>query len=287
MLNIHVTSETQQLRSVIIGYPDNFLLVEPEIINETQKKYYFGAERPLRQNVIRELNGLRHTLQVHGIEVLQPDPVPGIPDQLMTRDIGVVVGDTFVVTRMARQSRRDEWLGINKYLERIRTRRIIKVPDEMVLEGGDVIVDKGHIFVGIGQRSTGAAHRYLAEKFPHFNVVPVQLRAISDGEDVLHLDCAFVPVGDHHALIYANGMTQIPDEIRTNYELIEVTQSEQQRLATNVLSIAPDAVISRPQSGRVNRMMRGCGLRVIELPFNEPPKTGGSFRCCSLPLLRQ
>ncbi|MCP5095003.1 MAG: hypothetical protein GY943_05590 [Chloroflexi bacterium] len=287
MMNIHVTSETQQLRSVIIGYPDNFLQVEPEIINETQKKYYFGAERPLRQNVVRELNGLRHTLQAHGVEVLQPEPLPGIPDQLMTRDIGVVVDDTFVVTRMASQSRRDEWLGINKHLDRIGTKRVIKVPDEIVLEGGDVIVDKGQIFVGISQRSTNAAHRYLAEKFPQFNVIPVPLKPISDGEDVLHLDCAFVPVGDHQALIYPNGMIKIPDEIRANYELIEVNQTEQQRLATNVLSIAPDTVISRPQSGRVNRLMRRRGLRVIELPFNEPPKTGGSFRCCSLPLLRQ
>ena len=30
----------------------------------------------------------------------------------MTRDIGVVIDDTFVVSNMASKSRRDEWLGL-------------------------------------------------------------------------------------------------------------------------------------------------------------------------------
>ena len=286
MHTLCVTSETGRLRSVIIGYPDNFHQVPPAIINETQKQYYFGPNRPTRQQVMAELNGFKATLAQHQVEVLQPVPLAGVPDQLMTRDIGVVIGDTFVVTQMARQSRRDEWLGLLPILDKIGTQRIVKVPDGIVLEGGDVIVDNGRIFVGLSQRTGADGAAFLAGTFPQFEVVPVPLKQLADGEDVLHLDCSFVPVGPGHALIYPAGLAEMPPAIAEQYALIEVTKAEQQILATNVLSISPTQVIARQQAARVNAEMRQRGLTVIELPFNDPPKTGGSFRCCSLPLWR-
>lgn len=286
MQTLCVTSETGRLRSVIIGYPDNFHLVEPAIINETQKQYYFGPNRPTREQVMAELNGYCATLAEHGIEVLQPAPLDGVPDQLMTRDIGVVIGDTFVITQMAQESRRDEWLGLQAILDQIDPQKIIRVPDGVVLEGGDVIVDNGRIFIGLSQRTEPAGVQFIASHFPDFEVIPVPLKQLSDGEDVLHLDCSFLPVGSHHALIYPNGLATIPAAITEQYDLIEVTKAEQQILATNVLSISPTQVISRTKSSRVNAELRRRGLEVIELPFDDPPKTGGSFRCCSLPLWR-
>jgi N-dimethylarginine dimethylaminohydrolase len=286
MQTLCVTSETGRLRSVIIGYPDNFHLVEPAIINETQKQYYFGPNRPTREQVMAELNGYCATLAEHGIEVLQPAPLDGVPDQLMTRDIGVVIGDTFVITQMAQESRRDEWLGLQAILDQIDPQKIVRVPDGVVLEGGDVIVDNGRIFIGLSQRTEPAGVQFIASHFPDFEVIPVPLKQLSDGEDVLHLDCSFLPVGSHHALIYRGGLATIPAAITEQYDLIEVTKAEQQILATNVLSISPTQVISRTKSSRVNAELRRRGLEVIELPFDDPPKTGGSFRCCSLPLWR-
>ena len=233
-----------------------------------------------------ELDGFKTALAQHGVAVLQPIPLDGVPDQLMTRDIGVVIGDTFVVTQMANESRRQEWLGLLPILDKIGTQRVIKVPDDVVLEGGDVIVDNGRIFVGLSQRTQSDGVRFLANHFSQFEVVPVPLKQLADGENVLHLDCSFVPVGAGHALIYADGLAEIPAAITEQYALIEVTKAEQQRLATNVLSISPTQVIARSQSSRVNIKMRQRGLEVIELPFDDPPKTGGSFRCCSLPLWR-
>ncbi len=48
----------------------------------------------------------------------------------------------------------------------------------------------------------------------------------------------------------------------------------------------PDLVVSQITSTRINDEMRVRGIDVIELPYSEPPKTGGSFRCCTLPLHR-
>jgi N-dimethylarginine dimethylaminohydrolase len=117
-------------------------------------------------------------------------------------------------------------------------------------------------------------------------VIPVPLKQLADGENVLHLDCSFVPVGPRSALVYAGGLAEMPAAMADEYDLIEVTKAEQQILATNVLSLSPTQVIARTCASRVNAELRQRGLDVIELPFDDPPVLGGSFRCCSLPLWR-
>lgn len=286
-MDVFVDSETAPLRSVIVGYPDNFLQVDPEIINETQRQYYFGPDAPTAADVTAQLNGFIEVLVARGVDVRQPHPLPYLPDQMMTRDIGVVIGDTFVVTTMAAQSRRHEWRGYSHLFEHFPEHvKVLFGPEDLVIEGGDVIVDRGKVFVGIGQRTTLAGAAWLMQLVPDFEIVPINLSGLHEGEDVLHLDCSFLPVGDGHALIYPDGMRDIPATLRETYDLIEVTREEQQMLGTNVLSLAPDCVISREDSTRINAEMRARGIEVIELPYSEPPKTGGSFRCCTLPLHR-
>jgi len=286
-MDVFVDSETAPLRSVIVGYPDNFLQVDPEIINETQRQYYFGPDAPTAEDVTAQLNGFIDVLTARGVDVRQPHPLPYLPDQMMTRDIGVVIGDTFVVTTMAAQSRRHEWRGYSHLFEHFPEHvKVLFGPEDLVIEGGDVIVDRGKVFVGIGQRTTLAGAAWLMQLVPDFEIVPINLSGLDDGEDVLHLDCSFLPVGDGYALIYPDGMRDVPATLRETYDLIEVTREEQQMLGTNVLSLAPDCVVSREDSTRINAEMRSRGIDVIELPYSEPPKTGGSFRCCTLPLHR-
>ena len=286
-MDVHVDSETAPLRSVIVGYPDNFLDVEPEIINETQRRFYHGPEAPTKEAVTEQLNGFIAVLHSRGVRVHQPRPLPYIPDQMMTRDIGVVIGDTLVVTTMAAHSRKHEWRGYAYLFEDFMPdTKIIFGPEDLVIEGGDIIVDKGKVFVGIGQRTTLTGAAWLMQLVPDYEIVPMNLRGLRDGEDILHLDCSFLPVGENSALIYPDGMREVPASARETYDLIEVTRDEQQRLGTNVLSLDPSTVVSQPTSTRINDEMRARGIDVIEVPYAEPAKTGGSFRCCTLPLHR-
>ena len=188
---------------------------------------------------------------------------------------------------MAATSRRHEWRGYAHLFEHFPEHvKVLFGPEDLVIEGGDVIVDRGKVFVGIGQRTTLAGAAWLMQLVPDFEIVPVDLNGLADGEDVLHLDCSFLPVGDGLALIYPDGMRDIPATLRETYDLIEVTREEQQMLGTNVLSLAPGCVVSREDSTRINAELRARGIEVVELPYSEPPKTGGSFRCCTLPLHR-
>jgi N-dimethylarginine dimethylaminohydrolase len=117
--------------------------------------------------------------------------------------------------------------------------------------------------------------------------VPLPTRALDEGEDILHLDCAFQPLGLGHALIYPDGLATLPDAVRA-YDWIEVTRKEATALATNVISVAPDHVIARtaPDCARVNAALRAAGYKVTEVAFDAVPGTGGSFRCATLPLSR-
>ncbi|MCP3906352.1 MAG: hypothetical protein GY715_22245 [Planctomycetes bacterium] len=283
---VHVHSETGRLRSVIIGYPDTWVMADP--INKKHRIYHGDhPDRPTRERLIPELARFRATLESFDIEVIQPESVEGVPDQLTPRDIGFVVGDTFVVASMATTCRREEWHGIRSVLDTIPDTDLIRAPASVVIEGGDVILDRDMLYIGYGERTTLSGAEFLRERFgDRYEVVLVPLDD-HDHKDVLHLDCAFVPVGERHALIYPPGLKEIPDVIRDRYEWIEIDDDEQHHLETNVLSIAPDRVITRHTAYRVNERLRDVGIETIEIPFDYTPRCGGSFRCASLPLRRE
>lgn len=290
-------NESDSLKQVIIGYPYNFRLKpdgspkQHEIINATQARYAGTAMDATAKRTIPEFHEFARIMKQQGIEVIDQSPCPedaNVPDQLTPRDIGFVVDDTFYLVNMAKSSRKREWEGIKDIISRIPQDKIIKVPDDATIEGGDVIIDKGNVYVGISQRTNWHGFSFLQRQMQgsEFNVIPIELKSPSDGEDCLHLDCVFLPVGQGHALIYPNGIKDMPSSIKTDYQLIPVSKQEQRDLATNVLAISPTTVISRDIATRVNAELQKAGLTVITIKFNEAPKTGGSFRCCTLPLIR-
>ena len=283
-------NETDPLKKVIIGRYQGYRAEEAyvEIVNEEQKK---GL--PDVQELRPEFESFKQHLQARGVEVLVPEYVGKfVYDQLTPRDIGITIGDKFVMSNMVNQSRRYEAAGIFPVINSMRGEEpaILLPPDnDILLEGGDIIVDKGNIFVGISQRTNEAGFNFLKEIFDHtFNLIPVYCRSLDEGKNVLHLDCTFNPVGRGYALIYPDGFREVPGTIKDEYQWIEVTADEQAELATNVISIDQDTVISRnhPLCQRVNEEMRKAGIEVIELSFDAAPATGGSFRCCTLPLVR-
>lgn len=283
---VWVSSETGALRRVVIGSPAGFVMPEP--INRKQRKYPPGhPERPREATLRPEFDALHGALVHAGVEVVVVDRVDEAPDQLTPRDIAFVVDDILVIAAMAYESRRAEWRGIRSIMDALPAECVARAPQECVVEGGDVILDRGMLYVGMAQRTTAAGVDFLRERFGgRYEVVPVDLARADDEPDVLHLDCTFVPVGDGFALICPDGFHTVPEPIRENYQWLEVTREEQDQLATNVLVLSTQRVISRTSSVRVNAMLRDVGIEVTEVTFREWTKSGGAFRCASLPLVR-
>ncbi len=102
------------------------------------------------------------------------------------------------------------------------------------------------------------------------------------------MDCVFNVVSPDVALIYPKALTEKDiDLFASRYDLIEVSEEEQFQLGTNVLSIGNKRVISLPVNEKVNKQLSNKGFEVIEVDITEIIKSGGSFRCCTLPLLRE
>ncbi|MBI4919038.1 hypothetical protein HY837_03850 [archaeon] len=284
-LELNVNSETGVLKEVVLGCPYTFNQVPLKILNERQK-HFFGVNAPRKEKIIEEYENFKQCLIKNSVKIHEVEPVEGVQEQIFTRDVGFVINDVFVVSSMAKEERKNEIKGLNKILEKIHPSKILYAPENANIEGGDVIYDKEEIFVGIGQRTGLQGLFFLKKNFPNYKITPIYLKRPSQGEDVLHLDCSFMPICKEHAFLYRQGIYDLPRSFQDKYSFILLTKEEQQELFTNVLSLSPTKVISRKSSKKMNLYLEGLNVEVLELNFYETTKIGGAFRCASLPLYR-
>jgi len=205
-------SETARLRKVIIGRWEGYRRVEAyvERVNMDQQN-----KLPTAAELQPEFGAFRAALEAEGVTVWQPDYVGKfVYDQLTPRDIAVTIGHQIVLCNMIKKSRRYEVAGIFPHLLSLEGEEpniLIPPRHDMLLEGGDILIDKGYLFVGLSQRTNQPGFDYLEETFGHqFELVPMTCKSLEEGENVLHLDCTFNPVGEQHALIYPPGLRHIP-----------------------------------------------------------------------------
>ncbi|RDW17154.1 hypothetical protein CWR48_14615 [Oceanobacillus arenosus] len=273
---VYCTNEYDRLKQVITVSPQ-YMKIE-EVINNTQQHY-------LTNNIDTEIAVLQHvnfinTLKANGTEVIQLDATEKLNEQVFTRDIGFTIGSIFFVSSMKEAMRKPEKAVLKEWL------KTENIPFQSVnnssIEGGDVIVDNRNILVGISDRTSRTAITVLQSMLPDYNITPIPLR-----KDILHLDCVFNIISSDTALIYRPSIdSDMYAQLKQSYRLIEVTEEEQFKMGPNVLSIGDKKIISLPENKRLNQVLMQAGYQIIEIEFSEIIKSGGSFRCCTLPLNR-
>lgn len=269
-------TEYEPLKRVILCQPE-FMAIE-DVINDVQKKYK-------DENIDIDLAMKQHAefeklLIAHGVEVIKLPASEQFPEQVFTRDIGFTVGEDVFVAEMASDIRKGEEEALEEFLEDE------EIPYQTTIdrvEGGDVIVDRNRVYVGISSRTSEKAVRNLQKDLPEYDIIRIPFN-----EKYLHLDCVFNILSPTVGLIFPEALTkEIVAKLSAEYDLIEVSADEQFTMGTNVLSIGNRKVFSLPQNKKVNEAMRAKGFEVIEVDFSEIIKSGGSFRCCSMPLKRE
>ncbi|MFC7319367.1 dimethylarginine dimethylaminohydrolase family protein [Halobacillus campisalis] len=270
-------NEYSTLKRVLVSKPEHMEI--KEIINETQKHFAnenIDIDRAMEQHV-----QFIEVLQSHEIDVEYLPTKQNLNEQVFTRDIGFCIDDQIFVASLASEVRQEEVKPFVDYLDEnnISFTRLMGPS----IEGGDVILDNDVIYVGISGRTTLSAAEHLQKSMPDHRVVPLQL-----SEEILHLDCAFNLVDESTALIYSPAFEeQDVQRLKQTYRCIEVDDQEQFEMGTNVLSIGQRKVISLPQNKKVNQALRDEDFTVIEVDLSEIIKSGGSFRCCTLPIFRK
>jgi N-dimethylarginine dimethylaminohydrolase len=269
--------EYDVLKRVILCQPQYMTI--REVINETQE--HFKNEGIHIERALEQHDELVKTLKNNGIEVILLPYHKKYPEQVFTRDIGFTLGQTIFVAKMATDVRAGEENVLKQWLED-EDISYYNLEGE-IIEGGDVVIDQETIYVGLSNRTNQKAAEQLQLLLNQFNVIPISFK-----DKYLHLDCVFNVVSPEVALIYPNALTKKDIELfSSRYELIEVSEEEQFQLGTNVLSIGNKKVLSLPVNEKVNKQLRNRGFQVIEVDITEIIKSGGSFRCCTLPILRE
>lgn len=267
MSKISCFNEYAPLKKVLVCEPK--FLMQPESMNVSIDL------------AIKEHHHFVSTLKTCGIEVISLPAVKQFPEQVFTRDTGFVLGEDFFVANIENYIRQGE----ENYLKEQLTEAAI--PYQTIakgkIEGGDVMIDGETVYVGISNRTNTEAARQLQSFLPNFNIIEVPF-----SDAYLHLDCVFNILSSNEAIIYPEEIhgEKIKD-LKKRYDLIAVSEEEQATLATNILSLGNKKIISLPINKNINKELRLRGYEVIEVDFMEMIKFGGSFRCCTLPILRQ
>ncbi|MCA1182959.1 dimethylarginine dimethylaminohydrolase family protein [Bacillus licheniformis] len=271
------TSEYDVLKKVVLCRPEYMEIAE--VINETQK--YFQKDNIDKTLAVRQHNTLIKELESRGIEVVILPALSQFPEQVFTRDIGFTIGGTVFSAQLSADIRQGEENVLQEWLAKEQI-SWTAFNEGYQIEGGDILVDQNTIYAGISHRTTFSAVQELKRRLPSYEVIPVPFE-----ETFLHLDCVFNILSPTEALVYPKALGESEyDVLKKRYEMIEITDDEQFQLGTNVLSIGNKTVISLPVNRHVNQELRKRGYTVIEIDLSEIIKSGGSFRCCTLPIER-
>ncbi|MFK8009682.1 MAG: dimethylarginine dimethylaminohydrolase family protein [Saprospiraceae bacterium] len=290
-MKLSIVNETSELQSVVLGIAREMGKARIEEINPTMRKYLKENSYPRESDIGSEIDALENIFIKNGIDVFRPSNILN-KGQLFTRDIGFVIEDYFFISNMRNKSRMIEINGLAHILSEIEKDKIIKIPKEITIEGGNVILWNQYIFLGVGPRTSKNAINFLQSFFPEKTVLGFELNSdsISIDKNILHLDCTFQPIGLDEAIIYHGGFKKYPNELSDLFsknKLIEVTLEEKNLMYPNVFSLSHSKIIIERKFKRLKKTLTERGYEIIDVNYFETSKLGGLLRCSTLPLKRK
>ncbi|KEZ94242.1 MULTISPECIES: dimethylarginine dimethylaminohydrolase family protein [Nonlabens] len=302
-LNLNVIDETSRLRAVILGTAASNGPVPAleDAYDPKSREHILAGTYPTNEDMVIEMEAVNAVFQKYDVKVYRPTHIEDC-NQIFTRDIGFVINDVFVKANIL-PDREEEIEAIQYIIDQINPDKVIRPPEEVHIEGGDVMLHGEYIFVGtyrgedyadyIIARTNVEAIDWLKKTFPNKKVVSFNLRKdnLDPYNNALHLDCCFQPVGNGKCIIHKNGFLQEEEyqylvDFFGKENCFEITQEEMYYMNSNIFSIAPDVVISEKNFTRLNTWLRSHGITVEEVPYAEISKQEGLLRCSTLPLIR-
>lgn len=304
MLKVNIKNETNRLKAVILGtaQSNGTTPKAEEAYDPKSLEHIKAGTYPIEKDMVAEMEAFRSVLEKYGVTVYRPEIIENC-NQIFTRDIGFVIDDIFIKANIL-PDRENEYQAIEYIVNKIEKSKVVIPPDEVHIEGGDVMPWNEHIFIGtykgsdyknyITARTNMQGVEFIKELFPNkivkeFDLVKSNLEA---RDNALHLDCCFQPVGRNKGIIYKSGFREEADyvyllELFGKENLFHITRDEMYHMYSNIFSIAPDVVVSERKFTRLNNWLRDNGFVVEEIPYYEISKQEGLLRCSTLPLIRE
>jgi len=229
------------------------------------------------------------------------------PNQVFTRDSLITIPwipDGYIKARMAKPLRRSESDTMEEAVKRLGLKEILRIPQDLFLEGGDVIPfsrnGKRTLLIGYGPRSRFEAIEYLSN-----TLIPQyadEIIAIKLAPWRMNLDGGFVPVADD--LIVSDtgsiiGSTLFDEHTQKKFDIfgmvkdmginiINVTKEESvYSQACNCICLGERKIIYYDLSRRVYEKMLEHDIEVHLVPGSELVKGRGGPRCMTRPIYKK
>ncbi len=303
MLKLSITNETATLKAVLLGTAKSCGLVpKPEEAYDPKSlEHILAGTYPKEKDMILEMDAFAAVLKKYDVKVYRPEILENC-NQIFSRDIAFVIEDKLIKANIL-PDREEELDAILHVLDEINPVNIITPPEEVHVEGGDVMPWNDYIFIGtytkddyadyITARTNKEAVDFIRTTFSNKTIKSFELRKSNTNakENALHLDCCFQPIGKDKAILHKNGFL-VEEEYKwlVSYfgqeNIFEITKEEMYNMYSNVFSISPGVVVSERSFTRLNNWLKEKGFVVEEIPYSEISKQEGLLRCSTMPLVR-
>lgn len=304
MLKLNVNNETSRLLAVVLGTAKSNGLTPKleECYDPKSRQNVLNNTYPTEIDMINEMNQFEQVLLKYKVDIRRPESINNY-NQIFSRDIAFVIDDSFIISNIL-PDRSNEILAINKVIDLIPKNKLIELPKDCHVEGGDVILHNDYIFIGTYDgddysnfktaRTNYKAVKFLKEKFTEKKIIPFDLIK-SDLEPIknaLHLDCCLQPVGNGKLVACPEAFLKIEQykwlvDYFGEENILEISLSEMSEMNCNFFSIDTNIVVSEKSFTRLNSWLRSFDIVVEEINYKEISKQGGLLRCSTLPLIRE
>ena len=303
MIEVKVDNEYSALKSVILGLaedmgdpPKVFDVYDPRSLYHIKNNSY-----PSEVDVKKDIESLYKILIKHNIDVLRPDNIKNC-NQVFARDLGFTISNIFFQSNIV-PNREEELIGVSSIINNLDA-GVVKLPDYMHIEGGDVIIHNDKLFIGtysgedyselITARTNQESISYLEKMIPSKEIMSINIKKSNTDvfENVLHLDCCFQPIGKRKAIICPDSFVNKSDvEYLIGYFGKKNTYlaygQEAYMLISNLLVISPEVIVSDKRFNKINTWLEKNDFHVEKISYENVSKMSGLFRCSTLPLLRE
>lgn len=298
-MKLNIKNETSFLKSVILGRP--ILGPKPNLNEAYDAKSYISIKNniyPKQRFVKIEMVNLENILKKYDVKIFRPSTIKSC-NQIFARDVAIIIEDCLINPNIIKE-RMAEKQGYKSIFNKIEYDKIYNLPPNSFIEGGDVVLYNDIIFVGVYNkndfhkiktaRTNLNGFNFLKEIFPNKTLIPIELikNDYNPYQGILHLDCAFMPVGKNKAILYKEGLANIQDykrilDVFEEKNIFHVSQNEMFHMYPNIFSISPEVVISEESFVRLNmHLSEEWNIHVEKIPYREISKMGGLLRCSTL-----
>jgi arginine deiminase len=299
--------EYARLRTVLMHAPGKELeLVGPAtyerfLFADAIDPVQFRADHERFVNVLRseavEVVLITELLREHPLL----DSIQRSPNLVYVRDTAAITRVGYVLARMKSSVRQSETKIVEAVLHKLTVPLHMRTIAPATIEGGDLIfLDNDTLILGVGNRTNRRGLRELLAAATKSGLR--RLVAVALPPSVIHLDGTMMIIDRDLAVVHRRslgGTASLFENGRlkrrlkflrflktSGMRLIEVTDYERQRRATNVIVIAPRRAIGYAGNARVKRALAENDVDLVEIEGAELIRGFGGPRCMTLPILR-